>query len=213
MSPLLTRTTALTALLAATVYVTAPAQAKDVAVHDMSRYCVGEASARFDVKPNNIKAGEPSKGGQGNYNVDGKTTSGHKIEFRCHFTDAGEFRWVRTMDEVHEHHSKSSSDKNDESASDDQDVNVSGTGQIIGGGTLTGRIFGHREGHYALSMTGHKLTCTGSLEHAPDNAESETTTLHCTNGEQGTAIITKKKDGQLLTFNLGDGTGGYINFR
>ncbi len=103
MSSTLTKAAALVAFAAATCALPSAASAEKVAEHNMSRYCIGEASARFEVRPQDIEAGKPSKGGQGNFNVDGKTKGDRKIEFRCHFTAAGEYKWVRTMDEVHNH--------------------------------------------------------------------------------------------------------------
>lgn len=91
-------------------------------------------------------------------------------------------------------------------------VNMSGTGTIIGGGVLTGNVSGHREGHYALSMIGNGLTCTGLVKHAPGTVGSESTNIHCSNGAHGLAVIATRSNGTLLTFNLSDGTGGFINF-
>jgi hypothetical protein len=90
-------------------------------------------------------------------------------------------------------------------------ANVSGIGSIIGGGTLTASIIGHREGHYALVMTGDGMTCSGVIKHAPGPVGSETSSIHCTNGSHGTAVL--GKSGKLLTFNLFDGTGGFATFR
>jgi uncharacterized protein YraI len=92
----------------------------------------------------------------------------------------------------------------------ESDVSISGTGTIIGGGLLTGSVIGHREGHHALVMTGDGMTCTGALKHAPGSVGSEMTSIHCTNGGHGTAIL--GQNGQLLTFNLLDGTGGWVKF-
>lgn len=94
------------AVVTASLSASVTAKAEKVAVHNMSRYCVGEASGKFGVKPQDIKADKPYKGGLGNYNVNGKTTGDRKIEFRCHFDESDEFRWVRSMEELHQQHEK-----------------------------------------------------------------------------------------------------------
>ena len=89
-------------------------------------------------------------------------------------------------------------------------ANLSGTGTIIGGGTLSASIIGHREGHYALLLTGDGMTCTGVVRHAPGSVGSEAIAINCTNGAHGTAVLAK--NGRLLTFNLLNGTGGFVTF-
>ncbi len=99
----LTKSATLAAVAAAPLFfLSAPAQAEKIAVHDMSKYCIGEASAEFGARPQDIKAEDPVKGGQGNYNVKGHTTGSNSISFICHFTGAGEFKWVRTHAEQKE---------------------------------------------------------------------------------------------------------------
>jgi hypothetical protein len=89
-------------------------------------------------------------------------------------------------------------------------ANISGNGTIYGGGPLSASIIGHREGHYALVMTGDGMTCTGVVRHAPGTVGSEAISIHCTNGAHGTAVLAK--NGRLLSFNLLNGTGGYATF-
>lgn len=89
-------------------------------------------------------------------------------------------------------------------------ANLSGTGTIIGGGPLNATIIGHREGHYALVMSGDGLACTGVVRHAPGSVGSEAIAINCTNGAHGTAVLAK--NGRLLTFNLLNGTGGFVTF-
>lgn len=90
------------------------------------------------------------------------------------------------------------------------DVNISGTGTLVGGGVLTASVFGHSEGHYALTIVGGGTTCTGALRHAPGTVGSEMSGIHCSNGGHGTAILGQY--GKLLTFNLTDGTAGLVSF-
>lgn len=89
-------------------------------------------------------------------------------------------------------------------------LNVSGSGTIYGGSALRGSIIGHREGHYALILTGDGMTCTGVIRHAPGTVGSEASSIHCTNGAHGTAVLAK--NGRVLSFNLSNGTGGYVTF-
>ena len=97
------------------------------------------------------------------------------------------------------------------------DVNISGDGQIYGGGALDGKIFGHKEGAYAVtvSSTAESFLCTGLFDHAPGSVKSEVTSLHCTNGASGTAVLATNRsgNGQTMTVTLTDGTGGYVLFR
>ncbi len=94
------------------------------------------------------------------------------------------------------------------------DVSVSGTGTIYGGAALTGRIFGHKEGAYALSVSGEGMTCTGLFRHAPGTVGSESTTVHCIDGAHGTAVLVRNRsgNGSTLTMTLTNGTGGYVLF-
>ncbi|MAQ86098.1 MAG: SH3 domain-containing protein [Maritimibacter sp.] len=94
------------------------------------------------------------------------------------------------------------------------DVNVSGSGTIYGGAALNGQIFGHKEGAYALTVSGDGLTCTGLFRHAPGTVRSETATVHCTDGASGTAVLVQNKSGNgyTLTMTLTNGTGGYVIF-
>ncbi|GLT08368.1 SH3 domain-containing protein [Sulfitobacter porphyrae] len=93
-------------------------------------------------------------------------------------------------------------------------VSISGSGTIYGGGALNGAIFGHKEGAYALTMTGGGLTCTGLFRHAPGTVRSESTSVHCTNGASGTAVLVRNRSGSgyTLSFTLTNGTGGYVIF-
>ncbi|EAQ03489.1 hypothetical protein OB2597_02677 [Pseudooceanicola batsensis HTCC2597] len=94
------------------------------------------------------------------------------------------------------------------------DINISGSGTIYGGTSLTGRIFGHREGAYALTVTGDGVTCTGLFRHAPGTVGSESTTVHCIGGAHGTAVLVRNRNGRghTLTMTLTNGTGGYVLF-
>lgn len=94
------------------------------------------------------------------------------------------------------------------------DVNISGSGTIYGGSALNGRIFGHREGAYALTVAGSGLTCTGLFRHAPGTVRSESAAVHCTNGASGAAVLVRNRsgNGNTLTLTLTNGTGGYVIF-
>ncbi|MBN9888971.1 SH3 domain-containing protein [Salipiger abyssi] len=94
------------------------------------------------------------------------------------------------------------------------DVNVSGSGTIYGGASLNGRIFGHKEGAYALTVSGDGLTCTGLLRHAPGTVGSESTNVHCVGGAHGLAVLVRNRsgNGSTLTITLTNGTGGYVLF-
>ncbi|MAC81793.1 MAG: SH3 domain-containing protein [Rhodobacteraceae bacterium] len=91
------------------------------------------------------------------------------------------------------------------------DVRMSGSGLISNDqSVVTGSINGHAEGHYALVLVGEGATCTGLLEHAPGSVGSEATSIHCTNGAHGSAIL--GQNGGLLTFSLTNGTAGFVKF-
>ncbi|MDK3075774.1 SH3 domain-containing protein [Sedimentitalea sp. JM2-8] len=91
------------------------------------------------------------------------------------------------------------------------DVNIAGTGTITNNGSVvTASIRGHQEGHYVLTMLGDGTTCTGAIKHAPGTVGSETTSIHCTNGANGSAIL--GQNGGLLTFNLNNGIAGFVKF-
>lgn len=94
------------------------------------------------------------------------------------------------------------------------EVNISGTGTIYGGGALSGRIFGHKEGAYALTVSGSGLTCTSLFRHAPGTVRSESSAVHCTDGSSGTAVLVRNRsgNGNTLTLTLSNGTGGYVIF-
>ncbi|MGR3313979.1 SH3 domain-containing protein [Roseovarius indicus] len=94
------------------------------------------------------------------------------------------------------------------------DVNISGNGTIYGGSALNGRIFGHKEGAYALAISGGDLTCTGLFRHAPGTVRSESSGVHCINGASGTAVLVRNRSGNgyTLTLTLTNGTGGYVLF-
>lgn len=96
------------------------------------------------------------------------------------------------------------------------DVNVTGSGQIYGGGMTEGRIFGHREGAYTVTISAPHdgLMCTGLYAHAPGTVRSQMTTLHCTNGASGPAslVLNRNGRGSTLTFSLSDHSGGYVLF-
>lgn len=93
-------------------------------------------------------------------------------------------------------------------------VNISGSGTVYGGASLNGRIFGHKEGAYALAVSGDGLACTGLFRHAPGTVASETTTVHCVDGAHGTAVLVLGRGGNrsTLTMTLTNGTGGYVLF-
>lgn len=93
-------------------------------------------------------------------------------------------------------------------------INVSGTGTIYGGASLRGRIFGHKEGAYALTVSGDGLTCTGLFRHAPGSVGSESTSVHCVDGAHGLAVLARNRggNGNTLTMTLTNGTGGYVLF-
>lgn len=94
------------------------------------------------------------------------------------------------------------------------DIDMSGSGAIIGGGMTKGRVFGHSEGHYAIVVTSTDdgLTCTGALQHAPGSVRSEATNIHCNGGVNGFGSLVRSKSGSkyTFTFNLTNGTGGYV---
>lgn len=94
------------------------------------------------------------------------------------------------------------------------DVNISGAGTIYGGGALTGRIFGHKEGAYALALSGGGLTCTGLVRHEPGSVRSETLPVHCVDGASGSAVLVRNRSGNgyTLSITLTNGTGGYVIF-
>lgn len=100
------------------------------------------------------------------------------------------------------------------SASVAADVNTSGNGVIYGGGATNGRIFGHKEGAYALTVSGDGMTCTGLLQHAPGGVRSQTSSIHCTNGASGSGVLVTNRSGKghTLTFTLTHGSGGYVIF-
>ncbi|WP_298493370.1 SH3 domain-containing protein [uncultured Maritimibacter sp.] len=93
-------------------------------------------------------------------------------------------------------------------------INISGSGTVYGGGALTGSIFGHKEGAYALTVAGGGLTCTGLFRHAPGTVRSETTSVHCVSGASGSAVLVQNRNGKgyTLTLTLTNGTGGYVIF-
>lgn len=94
------------------------------------------------------------------------------------------------------------------------EVRISGRGTIYGGDALTGNIFGHKEGAYALTVSGGGMTCTGLFRHAPGVVQSETTSVHCIDGAHGTAVLVRNRSGRgsTLTLTLTNGTGGYVLF-
>lgn len=97
------------------------------------------------------------------------------------------------------------------------DVNLAGRGILHGGGgSIDGKVFGHKEGAYAVMISGgtHVITCTGLFQSAPMTVKSQSTRLHCTSGASGTAVLSTNRNGQgaTLTFTLSDGEGGYILF-
>jgi hypothetical protein len=100
------------------------------------------------------------------------------------------------------------------STSSNANINMSGNGTIYGGNAVSGRITGHREGAYALIISGSGLTCTGLLRHAPGVVRTESANVHCTNGASGTGTLATNRNGRgyTLTFTLTNGTGGYVIF-
>lgn len=90
-------------------------------------------------------------------------------------------------------------------------VSISGTGMISNDRSLvTGSIKGHQEGHYVVVLVGGGATCTGALGQAPGAVGSESTSIHCTNGAHGSAIL--NDSGTLLTFSLTNGIAGFVKF-
>ncbi|WP_284486385.1 SH3 domain-containing protein [Sedimentitalea xiamensis] len=90
------------------------------------------------------------------------------------------------------------------------EVNLSGSGLITNDRSIvTGSIRGHKEGHYALLLIGAGASCTGSIDHAPGSVGSQTSSIHCTNGAHGSAILNQNG---LLTFSLTNGTAGFVKF-
>lgn len=103
------------------------------------------------------------------------------------------------------------SDFHEGGATASADVNISGNGSITNDGSVvTGSIRGHSEGHYVLLLVGDGTTCTGKIQHAPGTFGSESTSIHCTNGAHGSAIL--NKSGSLLTFSMSNGTAGFVKF-
>lgn len=103
------------------------------------------------------------------------------------------------------------SDFHEGGASASADVNIAGTGTITNDGSrVTGSIKGHSEGHYVLILIGDGTTCTGKIKHAPGTVGGETTSIHCTNGAHGSAILNSA--GSLLTFSMTNGTAGFVKF-
>ncbi len=88
-------------------------------------------------------------------------------------------------------------------------VNMQGSGLVTKGGPLLGRITSKNGRSYALILTAPQdgFTCTGSFDEAPGGSGSMSTSIYCTNGDSGSAIL---KD-NLLTFSAG-GKGGYVRF-
>lgn len=68
-----------------------------IAVRDMPRYCRGEASAAFGVRPPRITTGPAERRGNGAHSVYGEYEGrrGRLIAFECRFGPRGGFRWVR----------------------------------------------------------------------------------------------------------------------
>lgn len=96
------------------------------------------------------------------------------------------------------------------------DVDLRGTGSIIGGGATSGHVFGHKEGHYAIvvTATGENMTCSGVLQHQPGTVRSETTRIQCNGGASGSGTIILSRSGtkHTFTFSLSNGTGGFVIF-
>lgn len=89
-------------------------------------------------------------------------------------------------------------------------TSMHGTGTVTLGGRLVGDIVSKNGRSYALILTAREdgFTCTGSFKEAPGSRSSMSTTIHCTNGSTGSAIL----KGKLLTFSAG-GKGGLVRFR
>ncbi|WP_347310733.1 SH3 domain-containing protein [Defluviimonas sp. SAOS-178_SWC] len=88
-------------------------------------------------------------------------------------------------------------------------VDMRGVGLLTQGGPLIGRITSKNWRSYALNLTATRdgFTCTGSFDEAPGSRNSMSTSIHCMNGDSGSAIL----KGELLTFSAG-GKGGYVRF-
>jgi len=84
-----------------------------------------------------------------------------------------------------------------------------GYGSVTKGGPLNGRITSKNGHSYSLILKAPEdgFTCTGSFPERPDSRDSMSTTIHCTDGSRGSAIL----KGNLLTFSAG-GKGGYVKF-
>lgn len=68
-----------------------------IAVRDMERYCRGEASSTFGVRPPRIRTNAPERRANGAHSVfgdyDGRGS--RVIAFECRFDPRGQFNWVR----------------------------------------------------------------------------------------------------------------------
>lgn len=143
------------------------------------------------------------------YNPAGRRISAGSSCSRTQLTNAHDAveRYMRENGSAADHSGGSS-------ASVAADVNISGNGVIYGGGATNGRIFGHKEGAYALTVSGDGMTCTGLLQHAPGGVRSQTSSIHCTNGASGSGVLVTNRSGKghTLTFTLTNGSGGYVIF-
>lgn len=111
-----------------------------------------------------------------------------------------------------ERHNRESGASDAASSPATADVNVEGSGTIIGGMRLKGSVIGHREGHYAMVISGEGLVCTAALKHAPGSVGSEVSSIHCTDGTHGVVTVSPQKKGSLARFNMTDGTSGWVIF-
>lgn len=73
------------------------AEADVVAKRDMARYCQGEASAKFSVRPQNITTLPVEQRAQGAFSVYGEYPgNGRNVRtFECRYGPKGKFQWVR----------------------------------------------------------------------------------------------------------------------
>ena len=107
--------------------------------------------------------------------------------------------------------SAASGDDDSSSESNGGPFKMTGQGTVTLGGPLMGKISSKNGRSYALVLSAitDGFTCTGSFDERPGSSDkSMSTTIHCTNGDSGSAIL----KGKLLTFSAGR-KGGSVTFR
>lgn len=102
------------------------------------------------------------------------------------------------------------SDSHSGSTSSGGDFKMVGLGSVTKGGLASGKITSKNGRSFVLVISAPKdgLTCTGSFDDEPGGSNAQSTVIHCTNGERGSALINKK----LMTFSVG-GKAGLIKFK